>query len=154
MKHQSRISITCLILGFVLQPLFCCKKAEVDRPGGDEPKIEFQVNNSLKQYFTVNAGTLATGTGTTLSFVATKDPSADNYFNIVFPGSVTPGTYSIGTTGTILFREGNTVLTNDLHQPFTLTISNVDGNNVTASFSGTLSGVTISNGKINSVRIN
>lgn len=105
---------------------------------GQDSKIEFKFDGSLKQYFTISAG-VAHVTGVNVySFVGVKNPTNDNIFQLIFmTDSLRPGTYNVNT-GVVAFREANTVATNISSTDFTVTItSNVNGL-VNGTFKGTV----------------
>jgi hypothetical protein len=117
----------------------CSKPNDIARPmSGNDSKLEFSLDGSLKTYVDVSAG-VAKVTGVNVySFVGTKAPSQANIFTLSFiTDSLRVGSYSV-TTGVVSFREGNTVATNVSSTDFIVKItSNVNGL-INGTFSGTL----------------
>lgn len=158
MKHQSSISICLLLLGFILQPFFCCQKADDLKPNEVSRKIEFNIGGNDKTYVQVTASTATVSGIKTYSFVGTKDPTTDNYFNIVImTDSLRPGTYSL-PAGTVHWREGSTGA-NNIYSGFTVTISSNVNGLVNGSFLGTLQiytglNVPVVDGIIQNIQVN
>lgn len=100
--------------------------------------IEFSFQGSLKHYDNIAAARVKQTSGPVYSFVATKDPQADNYFNIIlFTDSLRPGKYVINETGnSISLKEGELIANNCVRGPVTVTITSNNGGVVNGSFEG------------------
>lgn len=123
--------------------------------------IEFTYDGYYKQYFKVNAAKVETSSGNIYSFVATKIPEAENYFNIILrTDSLVPGKYIITESGnSISFREGNVIANNCVYGPVTVTITSNSNGFVSGSFEGlvydyeTHNMKKLSSGKLENVKI-
>lgn len=133
-----------------------CSKESLSRVQS-QPKIEFVMNGSLKQYNQVSGGAVTVTGGRMYSFVGIKEPTAENYFSLSFKtDSLRPGTYSVGNTGVVTFREGTYIATNN-NTSFSVTITSNQSGTVNGTFTGNLvcsgSPCSVNEGKLESISI-
>lgn len=158
MKQRSSISIGLFLVGFILQPFFCCTKTDNLRHNELESKIQFNIGGQDKSYTQVTASTATVNGTKAYSFVATKDPTTDNYFNmVIMTDSLRPGTYTLAS-GMVQWRDGPTGGTST---NFTVTVNSNANGLINATFAGQLQAwsvsnffLPVSNGIIENIQVN
>jgi hypothetical protein len=156
---MKRLLILTLVFG-----LFACSKNNTGLRSAvstDSTYIEFKLNHVLKSYSEINAVVVPSyGSLKTYSFVATKQPTSENYFSfIIQTDSLAIGTYNLKNDNVVLFRDGGTIATNVNGSGITFTVtSNVNGE-IEGYFSGELFNQTTSSistvieGKVHHVQL-
>lgn len=133
------ILATVIIAGIVFISAIlpgCSKEVARNQQTGS---IEMYYNGVLKQYDQTNTGTVSTTGGKIFSFNGTKEPTTENFFNLTFKSdSLRCGVYTVGNTGTVLYREGGKSASNVNNTSFTVTIFSNADHLINGTFTGVL----------------
>jgi hypothetical protein len=148
--------LTALVLGGLAFIMFgilgCSREPEATNRIETSASIEFKSDGVLKQYSQVNAASISAGTGKAYTFVATKNPTSENYFSLtIYTDSLRVGLHQASVVN---FREGSETGYNSA--PFTVMVLSNSGGVVEATFTGqimTNTFRTVTEGKINNVQI-